>query len=222
MSTERIEQALRAILEIGKRDMSNPKYDGYFEEAREALDAPVEQPLRERVELPCPICGKELSHGISWCKTCDVVHAVRCVECHPCGYISTGPCELNKRVDEQGALRAKILRIDKAIKDMKGTQWENPQFPYTPNRENWDALVDCALATPPAGKGAKTPGEDAWLEELEQTIQYGQGASRRDKMRTILRAYRANLLNTKQYLEKLPEANASTAPEGGKGGEKRD
>jgi hypothetical protein len=40
----------------------------------------------------------------------------------------------------------------------------------------------------------RIPGEDAWLDELEETIQYGQGASRRDKMRTILRAYRANLL----------------------------
>lgn len=31
------EQALRAIIEIGKRDMSNPKYDGYFETAKTAL-----------------------------------------------------------------------------------------------------------------------------------------------------------------------------------------
>lgn len=30
-------EALRGILEIGKRDMSNPKYDGYFEEAKKAL-----------------------------------------------------------------------------------------------------------------------------------------------------------------------------------------
>jgi hypothetical protein len=29
--------ALRGIIEIGKRDMSNPKYDGYFDEAREAI-----------------------------------------------------------------------------------------------------------------------------------------------------------------------------------------
>jgi hypothetical protein len=32
-----LEEALRGILEIGKRDMSNPKYDTYFEEARAAL-----------------------------------------------------------------------------------------------------------------------------------------------------------------------------------------
>lgn len=30
-------EALRGIIEIGKRDMSNPKYDGYFESAKEAL-----------------------------------------------------------------------------------------------------------------------------------------------------------------------------------------
>ena len=29
--------ALQGIIEIGKRDMSNPKYDGYFEAARRAL-----------------------------------------------------------------------------------------------------------------------------------------------------------------------------------------
>lgn len=30
-------EALRGILDIGKRDLSNPKYDGYFESAREAV-----------------------------------------------------------------------------------------------------------------------------------------------------------------------------------------
>lgn len=33
----RLREALRGIIEIGKRNMSNPKYDGYFEEARTAL-----------------------------------------------------------------------------------------------------------------------------------------------------------------------------------------
>lgn len=46
---ERIEQALRMILEIGKRDMSNPKYDGYFKEAKEALARPETQTLCERI-----------------------------------------------------------------------------------------------------------------------------------------------------------------------------
>jgi hypothetical protein len=30
-------EALQGILEIGKRDTTNPKYDGYFEVARAAL-----------------------------------------------------------------------------------------------------------------------------------------------------------------------------------------
>lgn len=30
-------EALRNLLKIGKRDLSNPKYDGYFEAARRAL-----------------------------------------------------------------------------------------------------------------------------------------------------------------------------------------
>ena len=34
---ERAINALKGILEIGKRDMSNPKYDGYFAEAEEAI-----------------------------------------------------------------------------------------------------------------------------------------------------------------------------------------
>jgi hypothetical protein len=33
----RLREALTGILEIGKRDMSNPKYDGYFDTARAAL-----------------------------------------------------------------------------------------------------------------------------------------------------------------------------------------
>jgi hypothetical protein len=38
-NTEQVVQALRAILEIGKRDLSNPKYDAYFDSAKEALRA---------------------------------------------------------------------------------------------------------------------------------------------------------------------------------------
>ena len=33
----RLYAALRAILELGKRDMTNPKYDGYFQEAGEVI-----------------------------------------------------------------------------------------------------------------------------------------------------------------------------------------
>jgi hypothetical protein len=42
--------ALRGILEIGKRDMSNPKYDGYFAVAREAV---------AKAEGESPLGGKE-------------------------------------------------------------------------------------------------------------------------------------------------------------------
>ena len=34
---DRLREALQGILDIGKRDMTNPKYDGYFEAARAAL-----------------------------------------------------------------------------------------------------------------------------------------------------------------------------------------
>ena len=34
---DRLREALQGILEIGKRDMTNPKYDGYFEAAQAAL-----------------------------------------------------------------------------------------------------------------------------------------------------------------------------------------
>lgn len=33
----RLREALEGILEIGKRDMTNPKYDVYFEQAQQAL-----------------------------------------------------------------------------------------------------------------------------------------------------------------------------------------
>ncbi len=36
-SHEKLVEALSSILEIGKRDMSNPKYDGYFENAKQTL-----------------------------------------------------------------------------------------------------------------------------------------------------------------------------------------
>lgn len=32
-------EALKGILEIGKRDTTNPKYDGYYDQAREAVNA---------------------------------------------------------------------------------------------------------------------------------------------------------------------------------------
>lgn len=34
---ERLRMALQGIIDIGKRDMTNPKYDGYFEAAYHAL-----------------------------------------------------------------------------------------------------------------------------------------------------------------------------------------
>ena len=35
--------ALKGIIEIGKRDMSNPKYDGYFEEAKQVIKTLTER-----------------------------------------------------------------------------------------------------------------------------------------------------------------------------------
>jgi hypothetical protein len=34
---KRLREALKGILECGKRDLTNPKYDGYFKSARKAL-----------------------------------------------------------------------------------------------------------------------------------------------------------------------------------------
>lgn len=38
---KRLAEALQGILDIGKRDMTNPKYDGFFQSAREALALPA-------------------------------------------------------------------------------------------------------------------------------------------------------------------------------------
>jgi hypothetical protein len=41
----------------------------------------------------------------------------------------------------------------------------------------------------------RTPGEDAWLDEMQTVTETaGTMSEERDKLRTILRAYRANLL----------------------------
>lgn len=36
-AAQRLKLALEGVVEIGKRDMTNPKYDGYFAAARAAL-----------------------------------------------------------------------------------------------------------------------------------------------------------------------------------------
>ena len=50
---DRLREALQGILDIGKRDMTNPKYDGYFEAAEAALRqrASGSPPTRRRHEL---------------------------------------------------------------------------------------------------------------------------------------------------------------------------
>jgi hypothetical protein len=44
----------------------------------------------------------------------------------------------------------------------------------------------------------KTPGEDAWMDEIAHAIVGGGLMVNRDKLRTILRAYRANLKQQEQ------------------------
>jgi len=67
------------------------------------------------------------------------------------------------------------------------------------DEESYSALVRDAIRWRKQHMDGPWPlmlGEDAWLDELDETFQYGRGkAWRRDKMRTILRAYRANLLS---------------------------
>ena len=40
----RLRIGLAGIIELGKRDLSNPKYDGYFEQASQALTPPERKP----------------------------------------------------------------------------------------------------------------------------------------------------------------------------------
>lgn len=51
--SQRIISALQGILDIGKRDMSNPKYDGYFTEAKQAL---------EELKI-CPTCHHSMENN---------------------------------------------------------------------------------------------------------------------------------------------------------------
>lgn len=71
---ERIENALRAIIEIGKRDMSNPKYAGYFQEAKEAL-------ALER-EPACSVC-KRIGRHADDCYASDVTKMMDEVDAAP-------------------------------------------------------------------------------------------------------------------------------------------
>lgn len=59
-------EALRNILEIGKRDMSNPKYDGYFDAARSAVESQLAdvQPSSGGSD-PSMRCGRETPNGTS-------------------------------------------------------------------------------------------------------------------------------------------------------------
>lgn len=70
------EDALDGLLSIGKRDLTNPKYDGYFEECRSALVAlrglawlPVEWALiadmPEDGGIKCFV-GRWVKHGRKW------------------------------------------------------------------------------------------------------------------------------------------------------------
>ena len=36
---KKLRDSLQGIIDIGKRDMANPKYDGYFESSKEVLTA---------------------------------------------------------------------------------------------------------------------------------------------------------------------------------------
>ena len=38
-AADKLAEALQGIIDIGKRDLTNPKYDGYFTSAKEALAA---------------------------------------------------------------------------------------------------------------------------------------------------------------------------------------
>jgi hypothetical protein len=38
-------EALEALIDVGKRDMTNPKYDGYFESAKQAIALAKEAPV---------------------------------------------------------------------------------------------------------------------------------------------------------------------------------
>jgi hypothetical protein len=39
----------------------------------------------------------------------------------------------------------KIIAVARAIKDLKGTAWENKEYPDSPTPENWKAIVEIAI-----------------------------------------------------------------------------
>ena len=69
----RLRHALQGILEIGKRDTSNPKYDGYFEEARLAIRSFDEPSVRPAKGVNCATkrCAilRRIWHTLLWVGT---------------------------------------------------------------------------------------------------------------------------------------------------------
>jgi hypothetical protein len=39
----------------------------------------------------------------------------------------------------------KVISVARAIKDLKGTAFENKQYPDSPTPENWKAIVELAV-----------------------------------------------------------------------------
>ncbi len=65
-----LESSLRGIIEIGKRNTENPKYDGFYTAAREALaeyEAAIKEPVRVRLPnlIPSIDCPKKWAHSFS-------------------------------------------------------------------------------------------------------------------------------------------------------------
>jgi hypothetical protein len=84
-------EALVNIIEIGKRDMTNPKYDSYFQEAKEvikkarAIDAPG--PHIEITPEPCPSHKDPFPGYIEWHNWADglIRKGIRQTLCYNCG-----------------------------------------------------------------------------------------------------------------------------------------
>ncbi len=92
----RLREAMRGILDIGKRDMSNPKYDGYFEAARAALSSTPTPHDKSRDQEALCQCGHPYYRHFD---TYEDMRPVGCKYCD-CGTFSSAPtrCEAQDTV----------------------------------------------------------------------------------------------------------------------------
>lgn len=115
--------ALVAILEIGKRDMSNPKYDGYFTYAREVVAKVTGNAAPRLVEGGCAmgITNRDLECLASWLR-CYPVAGRESERKRLTEVVEEEIARIEQKVDRGFTVKQRKKEIRTAIADMCGDE----------------------------------------------------------------------------------------------------